>query len=110
LTLARSQHTTLRATQVLIQSNATSSARHIPRVLSAFVASRGASGLYAGLAANLAASAPISAIYTASYEAAKQLLLPYLSTDHAWVAHCAAGGLASVCPLPRATVQSATVL
>ena len=78
-----SQYTTLRAsraTQVLIQSNATSSARHIPRVLSAFVASRGARGLYAGLAANLAASAPISAIYTASYEAAKQLLLPQSST------------------------------
>ena len=53
-------------------------------------------GLYDGLSASLASSAPISALYTASYELVKRRLEPMFPAEKAWVAHCLAGGCASV--------------
>mmetsp|Transcript_18870 Transcript_18870/g.36375 ORF Transcript_18870/g.36375 Transcript_18870/m.36375 type:complete len:463 (-) Transcript_18870:184-1572(-) len=81
--------------KVLIQSQA-SSVRQIPVVLGKFLTQRGARGLYSGLAANLACSAPISAIYTSSYEVVKEALLPMIPASQSWVAHCVAGGCASI--------------
>ena len=51
---------------------------------------------YWGLTTSLASSAPISAIYTASYESFKGKILPMFPQEKQWVAHCLAGGCASV--------------
>ncbi|EFJ14456.1 hypothetical protein SELMODRAFT_120459 [Selaginella moellendorffii] len=56
----------------------------------------GVSGLYRGLGSNLASSAPISAIYTFTYETMKAALLPRLPEEYHSLAHCAAGGCASI--------------
>lgn len=68
----------------------------LARVLARMLRERGVFGLYSGLSASLASSAPISAIYTASYEAVKSRLMPMFPEECAWVAHCMAGGCASV--------------
>nr|GEY74897.1 kinesin, motor domain-containing protein [Tanacetum cinerariifolium] len=60
------------------------------------VSERGLSGLYRGIASNIASSAPISAIYTYSYESVKGALLPLFSKEYHSLAHCVAGGCASV--------------
>ena len=70
--------------------------RSVGAVVATMLKQRGAFGLYSGLSASLASAAPISALYTASYEAAKLKLAPMFSEDRQWVAHCAAGGAASV--------------
>ncbi|MFS7914124.1 putative mitochondrial carrier domain superfamily [Helianthus anomalus] len=55
-------------------------------------------GLYRGIASNVASSAPISAIYTFSYESVKAALLPLFAKvkEYHSLAHCIAGGCASV--------------
>ncbi|XP_038679320.1 uncharacterized protein LOC119980617 isoform X2 [Tripterygium wilfordii] len=60
------------------------------------VSERGMMGLYRGISSNIASSAPISAIYTFTYESAKGALLPFFPKEHQSVAHCIAGGCASV--------------
>lgn len=60
------------------------------------IADRGVTGLYRGIASNIAASAPISAVYTFTYESVKGALLPYLSKECHSLAHCVAGGSASI--------------
>ncbi|XP_078442505.1 mitochondrial substrate carrier family protein [Wolffia australiana] len=57
---------------------------------------RGVMGLYRGIPSNLASSAPISAVYTCTYESAKGTFLPLLPKDYHSLAHCGAGGCASV--------------
>ncbi|XP_024986037.1 uncharacterized protein LOC112521418 isoform X2 [Cynara cardunculus var. scolymus] len=57
---------------------------------------RGLSGLYRGIASNIVSSAPISAIYTFSYESVKGALLPLFTKEYHSLAHCMAGGCASV--------------
>ncbi|KAK2647296.1 hypothetical protein Ddye_014785 [Dipteronia dyeriana] len=57
---------------------------------------RGINGLYRGIASNIASSAPISAIYTFTYESVKGALLPHIPTEFHSLAHCMAGGCASV--------------
>eukprot|EP00850_Spirogloea_muscicola_P010177 SM000059S18654 [mRNA] locus=s59:166511:171209:- [translate_table: standard] len=64
--------------------------------LATLVHERGFGGLYRGLGSNMTTSAPISALYTCTYEAVKEALLPRLSNEHWAVAHCVAGGCASV--------------
>ncbi|TYI66307.1 hypothetical protein E1A91_D09G214300v1 [Gossypium mustelinum] len=56
----------------------------------------GFTGLYSGIASNIASSAPISALYTFSYESVKGALLPLLPKEYHSLAHCMAGGCASV--------------
>ena len=68
----------------------------IAKVVSRIIRRRGVFGLYSGLSTSLASSAPISAIYTASYELVKGRLLPGLPEEKRWIAHCIAGGCASV--------------
>ena len=68
----------------------------IAMVVSRIIRQRGVFGLYSGLSTSLASSAPISAIYTASYELVKGRLLPGLPEEKRWIAHCIAGGCASV--------------
>lgn len=68
----------------------------IAKVVSRIIRQRGVFGLYSGLSTSLASSAPISAIYTASYELVKGRLLPGLPEEKRWIAHCIAGGCASV--------------
>ncbi|GMI71695.1 hypothetical protein like AT4G11440 [Hibiscus trionum] len=60
------------------------------------VSERGLTGLYRGIASNIASSAPISALYTFSYESVKGALLPLLPKEYHSLAHCMAGGCASV--------------
>ncbi|VFQ74918.1 unnamed protein product [Cuscuta campestris] len=60
------------------------------------ISERGLMGLYRGIYSNIASSAPISALYTFTYELVKGALLPLLNTEHQFVAHCIAGGSASV--------------
>ncbi|EEF51193.1 uncharacterized protein LOC8287381 [Ricinus communis] len=60
------------------------------------VSERGVTGLYRGIASNIASSAPISAIYTFTYESVKGSLLPLFSKEYHSLAHCIAGGSASV--------------
>ncbi|CAM8944540.1 unnamed protein product [Rhodiola kirilowii] len=60
------------------------------------VSERGLSGLYRGIASNVASSAPISAVYTFTYESVKGVLLPLFPKEYCSVAHCTAGGCASV--------------
>ena len=81
--------------KVAIQADR-SARRSVGAVVATMLKQRGPFGLYSGLSASLASAAPISALYTASYEAAKLKLAPMFSEDRQWVAHCAAGGAASV--------------
>ncbi|XP_039067718.1 adenine nucleotide transporter BT1, chloroplastic/mitochondrial-like [Hibiscus syriacus] len=60
------------------------------------ISERGLTGLYRGIASNIASSAPISALYTFSYESVKGALLPLLPKEYHSLAHCMAGGCASV--------------
>ncbi|KAB2067087.1 hypothetical protein ES319_A09G202500v1 [Gossypium barbadense] len=60
------------------------------------ISERGFTGLYSGIASNIASSAPISALYTFSYESVKGALLPLLPKEYHSLAHCMAGGCASV--------------
>ncbi|XP_017237066.1 uncharacterized protein LOC108210265 isoform X2 [Daucus carota subsp. sativus] len=60
------------------------------------IADRGLIGLYRGIASNIATSAPISAVYTFTYESVKGALLPYFSKECHSLAHCVAGGSASI--------------
>jgi hypothetical protein len=65
-------------------------------VLSSIISQRGLRGLYRGLGSNLASSAPTSAIYTFTYEAVKLGLLPFIPQGMSALAHCTAGGCASL--------------
>ncbi|KAL3635559.1 hypothetical protein CASFOL_020106 [Castilleja foliolosa] len=60
------------------------------------IAERGITGLYRGISSNIVTSAPISAVYTFTYESVKKSLLPLLPKEHHSLAHCTAGGCASV--------------
>ncbi|XP_022760168.1 uncharacterized protein LOC111306645 [Durio zibethinus] len=60
------------------------------------IAERGLTGLYRGIASNIASSAPISALYTFSYESVKGALLPLFPKEYHSLAHCMAGGCASI--------------
>ncbi|KDP25434.1 hypothetical protein JCGZ_20590 [Jatropha curcas] len=60
------------------------------------VSERGLTGFYRGIASNIASSAPISAIYTFTYESVKGSLLPHFSKEYHSLAHCIAGGSASI--------------
>ncbi|XP_048320534.2 uncharacterized protein LOC107405979 [Ziziphus jujuba] len=60
------------------------------------VSDRGLFGLYRGIATNVASSAPISAIYTFTYESIKGTLLPLFPKEYYPLAHCVAGGCASI--------------
>ncbi|XP_042051089.1 uncharacterized protein LOC121796321 isoform X1 [Salvia splendens] len=60
------------------------------------IAERGISGLYRGISSNIVSSAPISAIYTFTYESVKKSLLPLLPKEYHSLAHCTAGGCASI--------------
>ncbi|MFQ6632278.1 hypothetical protein Gotur_009051, partial [Gossypium turneri] len=60
------------------------------------ISERGFTGLYRGIASNIASSGPISALYTFSYESVKGALLPLLPKEYHSLAHCMAGGCASV--------------
>ncbi|KNA21122.1 hypothetical protein SOVF_046080 isoform A [Spinacia oleracea] len=57
---------------------------------------RGLPGLYRGITSNVTTSAPISAIYTFTYESVKEFLLPSVAKEYQSVAHCTAGGCASI--------------
>ncbi|GKU95268.1 hypothetical protein SLEP1_g8649 [Rubroshorea leprosula] len=60
------------------------------------VSERGLTGLYRGIASNITSSAPISAVYTFTYESVKGALLPLFPKECHSLAHCIAGGCASV--------------
>ncbi|KAI3468809.1 hypothetical protein Pfo_025472 [Paulownia fortunei] len=60
------------------------------------IAQRGISGLYRGISSNIVSSAPISAVYTFTYESVKKSLLPLLPKEYHSLAHCTAGGCASI--------------
>ncbi|OWM85317.1 uncharacterized protein LOC116203908 [Punica granatum] len=60
------------------------------------VSERGLTGLYRGISSNIASSAPVSAIYIFTYESVKGALLPHFPKEYYSVAHCLAGGCASV--------------
>ncbi|KAI4315421.1 hypothetical protein L6164_028233 [Bauhinia variegata] len=60
------------------------------------VSDRGLTGLYRGITTNITCSAPISAVYTFTYESVKTALLPYLPMEYHSLAHCVAGGCASI--------------
>ncbi|KAK8480351.1 hypothetical protein V6N11_036396 [Hibiscus sabdariffa] len=60
------------------------------------ISERGLTGLYRGFDSNIASSAPISALYTFSYESVKGALLPILPKEYHSLAHCMAGGCASI--------------
>ncbi|XP_030947510.1 uncharacterized protein LOC115971649 isoform X3 [Quercus lobata] len=60
------------------------------------VSDRGLTGLYRGIATNITSSAPISALYTFTYESIKGALLPLFPKEYYSIAHCMAGGCASV--------------
>ncbi|KAL5816585.1 hypothetical protein ACOSQ3_024963 [Xanthoceras sorbifolium] len=60
------------------------------------ISERGFNGLYRGIASNIASSAPISAVYTLTYESVKGALLPHFPKEFHSLAHCVAGGCASV--------------
>lgn len=81
--------------KTIIQAQ-TGSNRNLLPILSSVISTRGLKGLYRGLGSNLASSAPISAIYTLTYEAVKAGLLRHIPEDMSALAHCAAGGCASV--------------
>ncbi|KAI4311750.1 hypothetical protein MLD38_036623 [Melastoma candidum] len=69
------------------------SLRHIGESI---VSDRGFTGLYRGISSNIASSAPISAIYTFTYESVKRSLLPLFPKEYYSIAHCVAGGSASI--------------
>ncbi|GER33074.1 mitochondrial substrate carrier family protein [Striga asiatica] len=60
------------------------------------VAERGITGLYRGISSNILTSAPISAVYTFTYESVKKSLLPLVPKEYQSLAHCMAGGCASI--------------
>ncbi|KAL0329806.1 UNVERIFIED_CONTAM: protein MITOFERRINLIKE 1, chloroplastic [Sesamum radiatum] len=60
------------------------------------IAERGMSGLYRGISSNILSSAPISAVYTFTYESVKRSLTPLLPREYHSLAHCTAGGCASI--------------
>lgn len=60
------------------------------------ISERGVTGLYRGIASNIASSAPISAVYTFTYESVKGALLPLFAKEYHPLAHCVAGGCASI--------------
>ncbi|KAK6158249.1 hypothetical protein DH2020_005563 [Rehmannia glutinosa] len=60
------------------------------------IAERGITGLYRGISSNIVSSAPISAVYTFTYESVKKSLLPLLPKEYHSLAHCTAGGCASI--------------
>lgn len=60
------------------------------------VSERGLTGLYRGVASNIVSSAPISAVYTFTYESVKGALLPLFPKESHSLAHCFAGGCASI--------------
>ncbi|KAI7741561.1 hypothetical protein M8C21_006329 [Ambrosia artemisiifolia] len=70
--------------------------RSISYISKSIISERGLLGLYRGIASNIASSAPISAIYTFSYESVKAALLPLFAKEYHSLAHCVAGGCASV--------------
>ncbi|KAI7741555.1 hypothetical protein M8C21_006323 [Ambrosia artemisiifolia] len=70
--------------------------RSISYISKSIISERGFLGLYRGIASNIASSAPISAIYTFSYESVKAALLPLFAKEYHSLAHCVAGGCASV--------------
>lgn len=70
--------------------------KSITRIFGCIVSERGVTGLYRGIASNIASSAPISAVYTFTYESVKGALLPLLPKEYHSVAHCTAGGCASI--------------
>ncbi|XP_047322332.1 adenine nucleotide transporter BT1, chloroplastic/mitochondrial isoform X2 [Impatiens glandulifera] len=57
---------------------------------------RGVRGLYRGIGSNITSSAPISAVYTFTYESVKAALFPLLPNEYQSLAHCSAGGCASI--------------
>lgn len=60
------------------------------------ISERGIMGLYRGISSNIASSAPISAIYTFTYESVKSTLVPFFPKEYQSLAHCLAGGCASI--------------
>lgn len=70
--------------------------RSVTYIGRSIISERGLSGLYRGITSNIASSAPISAIYTFSYESVKGALLPLFAKEYHSLAHCVAGGCASV--------------
>ncbi|ERM95053.1 uncharacterized protein LOC18422881 isoform X1 [Amborella trichopoda] len=70
--------------------------KSIGHILGSIVSERGVTGLYRGIGSNLASSAPISAVYTFTYETIKEHLLPLLPKGYHSLAHCVAGGSASI--------------
>nr|XP_043612750.1 mitoferrin isoform X2 [Erigeron canadensis] len=81
--------------KTVIQSGHTEQ-RSIQYIGRSIISERGLSGLYRGITSNIASSAPISAIYTFSYESVKGALLPLVAKEYHSLAHCVAGGCASV--------------
>uniref|UniRef100_A0A1D1ZJ29 Protein MITOFERRINLIKE 1, chloroplastic n=1 Tax=Anthurium amnicola TaxID=1678845 RepID=A0A1D1ZJ29_9ARAE len=64
--------------------------------IESIISERGVMGLYRGIASNIASSAPTSAVYTLTYESVKGALLPLLPVEYHSLAHCTAGGCASI--------------
>ncbi|KAL2503218.1 Mitochondrial substrate carrier family protein [Forsythia ovata] len=60
------------------------------------ISERGVMGLYRGISSNIASSAPISAVYTFTYESVKSTLVPFFPKEYQSLAHCMAGGCASI--------------
>ncbi|MCL7052251.1 hypothetical protein MKW94_017910 [Papaver nudicaule] len=81
--------------KTVIQAHSTVQ-KPISGIVGSIIADRGVSGLYRGIASNVASSAPISAVYTFTYESVKASLLPLLPQEYRSVAHCTAGGCASI--------------
>ncbi|KAF6175136.1 hypothetical protein GIB67_022817 [Kingdonia uniflora] len=83
--------------KTLIQSHSMSQThRPISHIVGSIISERGVMGLYRGIASNIASSAPISAVYTFTYESVKGALLPLLPKEYHSIAHCTAGGCASI--------------
>nr|DAD47373.1 TPA_asm: hypothetical protein HUJ06_017310 [Nelumbo nucifera] len=70
--------------------------KSIGHIVRSIISERGVTGFYRGIASNIACSAPISAVYTFTYESVKGALLPILSKEYYSIAHCTAGGCASI--------------
>ncbi|MCL7044360.1 hypothetical protein MKW94_002183 [Papaver nudicaule] len=81
--------------KTVIQAHSTVQ-KPISGIVGSIIADRGVSGLYRGIASNVASSAPISAVYTFTYESVKASLLPLLPQEYRSIAHCTAGGCASI--------------
>lgn len=78
--------------KVLLQTATTGS---LPSVVLSAISRHGLRIFYAGATTSLITSACFSAVYTTSFESAKSVIAPFCP-DHQWLAHCVAGGLASV--------------